>query len=291
MGEVAALAAAGLWAIATLLFAKAGARLPAVSLNLLKTALALVGLGVTAWWIDGQPLPLDLEPGPLGLIAISGFIGLTLGDSLYFLSLSGLGARRALVLWALTPAATTALGAQVLGEPIGPSFLTGLILTTLGVALVLTDRAPAGAAPGLSPVLGILAGLGAVACQAGGSVTAKLGAAGLSGLELSVLRLAFGTAGLIVPGLWALRFGRVSLDRRGFGFIALATVFGTYLGIWLSMFALQNAYAGVVATLGATSPIFVLPIARLLYGEVIGARAAAGAALAVAGVAVLMLAS
>lgn len=293
MGELAALASAALWAAASLIFASAGARMPAVTMNLLKTGLAFFGLALTSRVIEGHVFASDLAPSALGWLAASGVLGLTIGDSLYFASLQLLGTRRALVLWALTPAATAILGALFLSEPITAGFLFGFILTSAGVGIVLSERAGAAGARApiaswrWAPVLGVLAGLGAVLCQAAGSVTAKLGGGGLSGLELAVLRLAFGTVALAVPGALGLRAGRANIDLRGLAQVGLATFIGTYLGIWLWMIALQNAFAGVVATLQSTSPVFVLPMARFALGERVGTRAGVGSALAVAGVAVL----
>ena len=101
MGETAALASALMWALGSLVFAHVGARFPTLALNLLKTAMAWVGLALTLAVTTGRMWPAGLEGASLGWVALSGIIGLTLGDSLYFVSLVRLGPRRALILWAL----------------------------------------------------------------------------------------------------------------------------------------------------------------------------------------------
>jgi drug/metabolite transporter (DMT)-like permease len=45
-----------------------------------------------------------------------------------------------------------------------------------------------------------------------------------------------------------------------------------------------------VATIIATMPVLILPLSMLVYGEKVSPRAAGGAVLSVAGVALLMLA-
>lgn len=291
VGEAAALASAVVWAGASLVFARVGARVPALTMNLVKTGLAFVGLVFTLWLAQGSIWPA-IEGRALMWVGLSGVIGLTIGDSLFFLGLARLGPKRSLVLWALTPATTALLASSLLDEPINAQFFTGLVTTSLGVGLVLRARAPEGQRAHVwdrRAMVGLLFGLGAVLCQALGSVTAKMGGAGLSGLELSVVRLAFGTA-VLVPLGWIEQRRSAGLPNRpdllriGFG-----TFIGTYLGIWLSMIALQAAFAGVVATLQAMSPVFVLPLARIVDKERIGPMAVLGASIAVLGVAVLTL--
>jgi drug/metabolite transporter (DMT)-like permease len=287
VGELAALTAAALWAGASLLYARARAPVGPNALNLFKTALALLLLGLTAATLGA--LPFALAPAALGWLGLSGVIGLCLGDSLFFVALERLGAGRTLLVWALNPAATSALGALVLDEPVGLPELAGLALTGAGVLWVLRERPP-GERPAALGV-GVLAALGAVLCQASGSVTAKLGGAGLGGLEVTLVRLAVGTAALVL--LVGVRGELPELLRlRGRALVPLvaAVLAGSYLGLWLYMFALGQAPAGVVATLGSTSPIFVLALSRVFLGERTGPRALGGAALAVAGVAVLGLA-
>jgi drug/metabolite transporter (DMT)-like permease len=72
--------------------------------------------------------------------------------------------------------------------------------------------------------------------------------------------------------------------------LLLATLLGSYLGIWCMMTGFLNARTvGVAATLTATSPIFVLPVVKILYDERISPRAIVGSLVAVGGVAVLVL--
>ena len=140
-------------------------------------------------------------------------------------------------------------------------------------------------------------GLGGVAalCQATGNVLTKLGsqAGDLSSVEVSVIRLVFGCVGLgvvvsVYPKIWP-QFRVVFASRALTTRLLLASVLGTYLGIWLLVTALQHSPAGVAATLSAMSPIFVLPLVALRQPEQLGRRAIAGALLAVVGVGILSL--
>jgi drug/metabolite transporter (DMT)-like permease len=69
---------------------------------------------------------------------------------------------------------------------------------------------------------------------------------------------------------------------------AFGGVFGPFLGVSLSLVAVQHTQAGVAATLMALTPVLILPLAAAMRRERVSVRAAAGALVAVAGTAVLV---
>lgn len=72
------------------------------------------------------------------------------------------------------------------------------------------------------------------------------------------------------------------------GIITLCAFLSTYLGFWLQQISLKFTTAGVAKSLGATSPIFVIPITFFL-GDVVTIRAILGVFVAVAGVGLLFI--
>jgi drug/metabolite transporter (DMT)-like permease len=70
---------------------------------------------------------------------------------------------------------------------------------------------------------------------------------------------------------------------------ALASFVGLGVGMTLLLFALSGGKVGVVSTLSATSPVLILPMLWARTGERPAAGAWAGAALVVAGMALLFL--
>ena len=78
-------------------------------------------------------------------------------------------------------------------------------------------------------------------------------------------------------------------DRRALSATVAGTVFGPFLGVWMSLFAVAHANTAVASTILATSPIFVIPMVRVAHGERASWRAWAGAIVAVGGVALLSL--
>jgi drug/metabolite transporter (DMT)-like permease len=64
---------------------------------------------------------------------------------------------------------------------------------------------------------------------------------------------------------------------------------GPYIGVWLSLIAVQRTEVGIASTLMALPPVFLLPIGRVVFKEAIGVQAIVGTLVAVGGVAMLFL--
>lgn len=290
-GEVAALAAAFLWAVSTLLFGRLGKHLSPLLLNLTKGILAIGMMGLTLV-LSGQGLG-GLAPVPMALLLLSGAIGIGLGDTAYFSAINSLGARRALLLETLAPPLAAVMALAFLGERLSPTAWLGILLTLLGVAWVISERVPGTPLPtdhqghnqqrqGL--IWGGLAALG----QATGAVLSRAALAGTLmdplwstllrlGGGLGVLTLLLRLQGPVYPQVQPLR------SRRLLGAVAIAALLGTYLGIWLQQTSLKYAPTGIAQALTATSPLFILPLAALV-GERVTWRASLGVIVAIGGI-------
>jgi drug/metabolite transporter (DMT)-like permease len=76
-------------------------------------------------------------------------------------------------------------------------------------------------------------------------------------------------------------------EPRALGHTAVGAFFGPFLGVSLSLFAVQRIDTGVAASLMAMTPILILPVLALTGRERIGPGGVLGAVVAVAGVALL----
>ena len=139
--------------------------------------------------------------------------------------------------------------------------------------------------------MGYVFAFGATTCQAAGNIATKLG--GLHDpLEMSVVRVMVGALGILIYVSWRqglLTALRPALSSRFLKYLMLATFIGTYLGILFQVAGLRYAPAGIAATLSATSPIFVLPLAAYYLKDHIGLRETLAAFVAVGGIAILCL--
>lgn len=292
----AALAAAFCWAFSSLLWRRLPTSLSAARLNLLKNLLAVALLLPLA-----LVLPWQMAPRALLLLALSGVLGIALGDTLFFAALRRLGTRRTLTIDAGGPAVTSLAGVALLGEVPRPAQWLGIGLITLAVLLVVHQRAPrqdgpegglpaggdgAGSDRAAADGLGVALALGALACGSGGALLARAGllAGGPEPLQAATLRLA--AAALVMLPLLAGLPRAVQGPRpagRRWPLALAATLLGTSAGIALQQTALAGLPGGLAVALLSTAPVMALPLAAL-EGDRPGWRGVLAAAAALAGV-------
>lgn len=297
-GEISALVAALFWAIASVIYANVGTKIPPLGLNLIKGIIAIIFLLITIiiQQILGSEIP-QFSSLALLLIPLSGIVGIGIGDTAFFTTLNYLGVRRTLLLETLAPPLTALIAFIFLEERLSVTAWVGIILTVLGIAWVITEKTPdtLGTMP-LKLKRGLIFGGISALCQSTGAIFSHIALTqtDISPLWSSLLRIMAGVAVLVL----AIATQRLSVgflvqplrSSRVLGVVILATFFGTYLAIWLQQNALKLTAAGVAQTLNATSPLFVLPMAAIVMGETISLRAFLGALVAILGVAMLFLA-
>jgi len=88
---------------------------------------------------------------------------------------------------------------------------------------------------------------------------------------------------------WYPRVFRGLRNGRAMGLMSLGAFVGPFVGVSLLVLALRHRPSGVISTFVATVPVLILPFMVVLYKERISLRAAAGACVAVGGVALLFL--
>jgi drug/metabolite transporter (DMT)-like permease len=293
-GELAALGTAVCWAAGSIFFAAAGRRMGSAVLNRLRITVAALFLMTALVLVDGSPWPTWATPLEVGLLSASGLIGYVFGDNNYFRSLVILGPGRAALLASAAPIFTALLGLRMLDERLGGSAWLGMVLTLGGLAWALTGP---GSSAELhvegSALVGVVAGLLGAFGQAGGYVLSKLALMeGLDPLPASVVRVVAGTAGVWLLALLGggVRHSLAALRRRDGSLFMIGGAFcGPFLGVTLSLLALEHTEAGVAASITAIFPILTLVLASRFYGERITARVLGGAVVSLAGVVVLFL--
>ncbi len=278
-----------MWTVATAIYSRVGQAVPPLPLNLLKGAIAIAAIALTL--ASGYGSLPALPPTLAVILLASGAIGIGLGDTAYLASLQALGARRALLLETLAPPLSALLAWLFLQERLSWLAWSGILVTLLGVGWTIAERTPGQTIAAGQMRRGLLWALVAELAQASGAVLSRMALLNpqVSALSGSFWRLSGGT--VIILLLLALR-PRQQLRQipwrspRALAAIVAASLCGTYLGIWLQQVAFKFSPTGIAQTLLATSPLFVLPLVAL-SGERLSARAIAGAAIAVGGIALL----
>jgi drug/metabolite transporter (DMT)-like permease len=287
-GQLAALTAAAFWAVASILYHRAGAHFSALQMNLIKGAIASPLLfGMSA--LLGAPLVFSAG---LWLLALSGVIGITVGDSCHFAALRRLGPWHAMLLEYLAPPLAAFMAWLFLNDGLSGIEIIGAFVTLLGVLLVVTERAP-NQQPSLS-ISGLLFGCGAALCQATGLVMAfsVLQNDVIDPLSAAFIRLAAGSIllALIVGISQHHAFQAIFRQCRAINPLPLlgAIFFGTFLAIWLQQLSIAHINPGLTQTLLSTAPLFLIPIS-LLKKQKITVRSLFGALVSLGGIAILFL--
>ncbi|BAT53051.1 hypothetical protein NOS3756_20100 [Nostoc sp. NIES-3756] len=290
-GELAALFAACLWAIASVLYGIVGQRIGPLQLNLIKGIVAIAFLLLTIW-LTGESLSIS-TPAPILLLCLSGVVGIGLGDTAFLAAINNLGARRVLLIGTLAPPITAIAANILLQERLNFNAWCGILLTIVGVAWVVTERVPNSEdSNSKSSIKGLIFALLAAITNAAGTVISRAAFASgnVTPLWAALLRLSAAELILVIGISLSYKRQISSHSHRPSWQIILTGCFaafcGTYLGIWLQQTAIKLTAAGIASTIMQTSPLFVIPLA-IVIGEKVSWRAIAGVIIAIVGIGIL----
>ncbi|MFH1419269.1 MAG: DMT family transporter [Planctomycetota bacterium] len=306
IGPAAGVVTSMLWTATSLLFTAAARRVGTTIVNIFRITLAVILLGVTHRLMTGAWVP-HLVGGQVLLLALSGIVGLSIGDQALFTSFVHLGPRLAMLIMATSPIFAVLFGWLFLGETLHGIAWLGMGLTVGGVASVVLERSEDKVVADRSRrTQGFILALIGAACQGGGLLLSKQGmghgwlpaAQHLDAQAATLVRMSFAWVGMVpIVAVHGLRQRKrqatgipprtVGSVRAGLVFTAFGAVVGPYLGVWMSLVAADNAPLGVAQTLCSLTPVFLLPFAVVIYKERISSRAVVGAVIAVAGTALL----
>ena len=295
-GQLAALGTAIAFSFGSTMFTLAGRLVGSPLVNRMRLLIALplvMGLHFVA---TGWLLPLDAAGERWFWMALSGVIGLALGDAALFQGFVIIGPRLSMLVMALAPVLSTVMAWLALGETLTSIELLGIVITITGIAWVISERNPTiqQEIPTRQYLIGLLFAFGGALGQAGGLVTSKLGLEGdFLALSGNLMRLSAATlvmwAFTVVRGGALRSFSRTWQNKKALRFMTGGALTGPVFGVWLSLIAVQNAPVGIASTLMALTPIFLIPISFVVFGEKPTGRAIIGTVIAFGGTALLFL--
>jgi drug/metabolite transporter (DMT)-like permease len=167
-----------------------------------------------------------------------------------------------------------------------------MTVTVAGVAWVVLERGDDGpqAQGAERRRRGLWLALLAAVGQAVGMVLARQGLGDYDPFAATFIRVLGAMVGYLAVITLVRRWKAIAAGAahaRAMAIVVCGTLVGPFLGVALCMVALRYSNAGVTATIVNTTPVLILPFAVLVYREKVSLRAAGGAALSVAGVALL----
>lgn len=232
------------------------------------------------------------------ILILSAMIGIFIGDTFLFATLKRLGPRRTGILFTTNAPFTVIIGYFGLGEILPLTTVIGCLLIMVGVFLAVFYGTRSAQKHDFekvqgSIVVGVLFGLLSAFCQSLSVIIARpIMASGVDAVTASALRV--GTSALALSVFYYFTQKRnnhdgVPLTRKLIWQTGFSGIVGMALGMTFLLFALSRGAAGLVSTLSATSPVFILPILWVATRERPATGAWVGAFLAVVGVACIFI--
>ncbi|PSJ43837.1 EamA family transporter [Zobellella endophytica] len=264
-----ALAAAACWAVASLLSAGAARHLGAFAFSRWRMFCVSLMLWSVALLSGGWA---SLDRASLTIMAVSGLIGIFIGDTALFAAMNRLGPRRAGVLFATHALFSALLGYLVFGETVTGPTLLGCLLLVGGVMTAIffgkrSGEQHAWEQDNGSPWPGIGLGLLSALCQSVATLMVKptmegdIDPVSASAVRMSTAFLAH--LALLWCGLAVAKPLR-AINWPVFGMVALNALLAMGVGMTLILLALRYGEVGMVAMLSSVSPVLVLPLLWLI---------------------------
>jgi drug/metabolite transporter (DMT)-like permease len=303
-GMLAAVGTLLSWSVGTLAFTRASRRIDPGLLNKARLMIAVVGTGLIAWLSTSMlPWQLILSPSTTAWmwLALSGIVGLTIGDFFGFTSLMILGARRQSVVGTVAPIFALIGGWALLDERLTWLSMLATLLTIGGVMWSMSSVEERNAVhkEGYgSFTKGMLMAIGGAACQGFGLVLAKMGMqSGIDGGQITAFHAAFmrmvaGFASIylfdILRRAPAVRLRDAFANAPALRPMLLGAVSGPIFGVSMSLYAANRLGAGLAQTIFSLVPFVVMGIAAVVDRERLRLRVVLGAIIAIAGVILLL---
>lgn len=294
--ELAALGTALCWTFAALLAGDLTRQLGGVTFNRLRNVgvffVLLIFVSLTGLWTS-------LKPSDLGIIFLSGFIGIAIGDSFLFSTMKRLGPRRAQILYACNAPITVVLGMWLLGERLSLTGIIGVVLVFSGVLAAIAWGRPKTASEAVHAwestegniMTAIGFGLMAALGQSIGSIIIKPALDnGSDPMVITTLRV--GVSALFLTLMFGMRQNKQPPDTviipKHWWLATLNGVLAIGIGFTLLLYAYSIGDVGVASVLSTTQAVMMLPIIWLKTRQRPALGAWIGAALVVIGVWVML---
>lgn len=293
LGEIAALATALCWAVTATAFEHSAKKIGSMNLNLTRLFIGLFFLSTYTWISRGYFLPTDANMSAWFWLMLSGFVGIVIGDLLLFEAFVLIGSRISMLIYASVPPLSGLMAFLFLGEHMTGMQIFGMFLTLSGIAIVILIADKKNKKMTLShPMKGVLFAFGGAFGQAAGYIIGKFGMANYDPFSSTQIRLIAGIIGFSIIFTIRNHWGKyaASFKRKdALATLTLGSFFGPFLGISLSLYAIQKINPGVASTLISITPIILIPYAFFVKKEKIALREVVGTLLALSGVAIMFM--
>lgn len=260
LGEFAALGVAMSWTASALFFEKAGNRIGSLTLNVLRIGLAILLLGTATWFLRGRFFPTDAGAQQWIWLSLSGFVGFFLGDMCLFHAYTVVGAPMTQLIMTLAPAITAITGFVLLNEHLPFVKILAIVIVVFGIFMAMLGKSGDKFKIKIS-LKGFLFALGGAFGQAFGLILSKKGISDYDPMSATQIRAITGFASFVILLTFVRHWKNVAEavgNRTSMWAMFWGTVFGPFIGVSLSLYAVQHTNTGIAATLMGLVPIFII---------------------------------
>lgn len=285
LGIIAALGSAASWAFATVVFDRLGKLIPAAGMTFFKGLFSLALMIILILFTGGFD---HVSTHDFLFLALSGILGISIGDTLFFRSLQDLGAKVQVLYFMLGQVVTMLLSFMLLGEILSIEEYLGATILLLGIIIVTIGKQE----DHPNKVRGIIGGFASILCFSLSSIMVKVSIADVGVPTATFWRMFFSTVSIMFIGFTSRRF--ISWytplkQAKTLLLFLLNVVVITYGGFLLSMMAIKHITVSLASVLSATEPVFVLILAYLVNQDRATKRELIGAAITIAGLLIIIL--
>ncbi len=288
IGEIASLLTAICWTLSAIYFEKAGRRIGSLSVNIIRIFLGVIFLGITTYFTRGMFFPMDATAYNWFWLGISGIVGFFLGDLFLFKSYTIIGSRTSQLVMSLAPMITAIIGWFFLHEILSIKSILGIVVSVTGIMI-----AVAGKKLTLNvPLRGFLYALGGALGQAVGLILSKKGMGDYDAVAATQIRAIVAFAAFAILVTFMKRWKRVLFtirDKKGMKATTIGAIFGPFIGVALSLYAVQHTSTGIASALMALTPIFIIVPSAIMFKEKITAPQVIGAVISIIGATIFFL--
>jgi drug/metabolite transporter (DMT)-like permease len=271
LGSVFSLTSAFLWASAVILFKKSGDVFSPISLNIYKSVVALILVSLTMVILNIPFIP-DKPINDWLLLALSGFLGITLADLFFFMALNRLGAGLVAIVECLYLPSVIFFSFILLNENLSAAAIIGglLVLTAVFVGSIKQKKTFGDPRESKKTLSGILIGCLAMIFLAAGIVMIKELLERTDVFWATLVRVAAASVSLLVLILFHPRrkqyFQELKFSKAWLTALP-ASIIGNYLALLCWVAGMKYTTASRAAILNQMSTIFIFILAAVFLKE------------------------
>ena len=297
IGELLAVSTAVCWAVTSTAFEHAGKKIGSITVNITRLWFAFVFLMIFTGFTRGNMLPTDAGFETWKWLLLSGAVGFFIGDIFLFEAFTLIGARISMLIFSSVPPMSAILWFIILGDTMTSPQIMGMIVTITGIGAVILSRDGTGRKVKFThSIKGIVFAFCGALGQSLGYIIGKLGMnAGALTYDPFASTQIRTIAGILCFTVYiTIRKGWKNVRKafsykKAMGYTVIGSVFGPFIGVSLSLAALNYTTPGVATTLISITPVLLLPVAVFYNKEKLNFKEIIGAFVAVAGVSMMFI--